>query len=599
MKIKEKLLKAIPLLVIIALIVKVCIFMGVVRGVKYKIDIHKFYTIYYCLPIICILGLGFLFKGKGKYIYWIVADFILSVMMVLDLALYRVSYDFFGLEKIVFKDLIVKFNGRMLDFKKLDVVFFIDLIVIGIIYFLGREFIVHKRRAILSVVLIVISIGSMKLLEYGADNGKIFNGDYPIYNKSFWNPNIIMGNLGPINYHIYDFKTLIDRLPKNNKEDIKEIDNWLKYNKEDIEDNKYKGKLKGKNVIFLQVESLEEFVIGREIYGQEITPNMNKLLKNSLYFNNIYEQNNAGSSIDCDLMALSSVLPLGDSITFLTRPEVKYNSIMRVLKKEGYTSYSSHPEDIQDFNWGKAHKAALGTENLWPVTNYMFDESEGPFGMISDRTYLKQFVEKLENVSKPFYGLGVTISSHGPFDLKDESKMLNLPEDLNGNILGKYFQSLRYTDEQIGKTIESLEKKGMLDDAMVVIYGDHAGVHKYYNSKLEDVKLEGDWWKDTDKKVPLIIYNKDLQENKIEAYGGQIDIMPTVLYLLGVEDNLYRDKVMGRVLVNTKRNYTVIKDNEIRGEINSEEEEKHIKSAYDIGRKIILNHYYEKKNLLP
>lgn len=77
--------------------------------------------------------------------------------------------------------------------------------------------------------------------------------------------------------------------------------------------------------------------------------------------------------------------------------------------------------------------------------------------------------------------------------MPEDKKYLNLPKELDDNMLGKYFQSVRYTDEAIGKFIAELDKEGLLDNTVVMIYGDHCGVHKFYEQDIENAPLDGDW----------------------------------------------------------------------------------------------------------
>ena len=127
----------------------------------------------------------------------------------------------------------------------------------------------------------------------------------------------------------------------------------------------------------------------------------------------------------------------------------------------------------------------------------------------------------------------------------------------------------------------------MLDNTVVVLYGDHAGVHKYYNEEIQHLDFEGNWWKEYDHEIPLIIYAKGISPQLFETYGGHTDIMPTVAYMLGIDDSKYRDYVMGRILVNTKRDATVIKGNIIKGNVTSEEERRHLLKCYEIADKKI------------
>ena len=159
----------------------------------------------------------------------------------------------------------------------------------------------------------------------------------------------------------------------------KDVDNWIEENKEDIEPNEYAGVFKGKNVLFLQIESLENFVINKKTNGKEITPFLNKLTREGLYFNNIYQQNNAGNSIDCDFLVNTSVYPLGGiTITALNYGEKVYsNSLPRILKSEGYETITTHAEENDSFNWNELHKNCFGVDKLWDITKYDYDETVG------------------------------------------------------------------------------------------------------------------------------------------------------------------------------------------------------------------------------
>ncbi len=179
-----------------------------------------------------------------------------------------------------------------------------------------------------------------------------------------WAPFQTFGDMSPLGYHgfnieFYKNKTLT-------VQDNKEIENWVNVNKEDLPDNSYKGMFKGKNVIALQVESLENCVINQKVYGQEITPNLNKLLSNSLYFNNIREQNNNGTSSDCDLLVNTSILPIREGTTVYSYPWSKYDTLQNILKDKGCTTMSTHAEPPGNWNWTEMHKS-YGADQILDV----------------------------------------------------------------------------------------------------------------------------------------------------------------------------------------------------------------------------------------
>lgn len=539
---------------------------------------------------------AFLLKRKAAIRYLIIIDVLYTLLLIADLWYYRASGYFLGIKYIFFSDLFNPLGRSLINPNILDLLFIIDIPLLIWGYFKLKDKISDKReikKAVLSAIAaILIIFGTHYLLDVKRVAGgglRFIQDDW----EASWSPSTRAANRSPLGDHIYEaYQTIKKVTAKEDLAETKEIEEWLEWNREELPDNEYKGMAKGKNVIFLQIESLEDFVINKEVYGQEITPNLNKLIGEGLYFNNVHEQNNGANSIDADVLVNTGMLTLGDSVTFLTHPEVKYNSLARILEREGYSTASSHAEKPGDWGWAESHKAALGFQKEWDIRDYTVDEYVG-FGL-SDRSLYTQFINKTSELQEPFFTMVPTLSSHGPFDIKDEYRELDLPDELNKNKFGGYLQSINYADKQIGLVIDMLEEKELMDDTIVVVYGDHSGVHKYYMEDIEATEMDGDWWQEYEKQVPFIIYGEDIQSKTISNYGGHIDIMPTVAYLLGVEtDGL----TMGRNLLNTNRDATVLKGSEVIGNP-TEEERKKLEEAYKIAESIIKSDYFNKHDLI-
>lgn len=578
------------LLTFIFLLLKNILFLGLVTTSGGELKINIFSLSFFSAFILIFMSFGYFLKEKPQKIYYILINLIISLFLIFDIWYFRATNGFLGLKLIFFNDLINPFNKSLINFNLIDSLFLIDIISI-IILIKNKTINFSARRSYIKGILI-LSLSFLVIFGFNRafDIKDLSDGEISFF-KTEWAQYITMNNLGPIGFHVYEADNTLKKLfTKENKEDKEQIESWLKYNNENLPDNNYKGMLKGKNVVFLQIESLENFVIGKEIFGQPITPNLNRLIENSLYFNNIYEQNNGANSIDCDVLINASTFTLGDCITALDYPETKYNSFPAVLGENGYHTFSTHIEKGSDWGFGELHKNGFGFKEIWDIREYKKDEYAG-FGL-SDRTTLTQFYNKLATLKQPFYGVISTLTSHGPFDIQDEYRSLSLPKWLDENYLGGYFQSINYTDKQIGMFISLLEESGLMENTVVVIYGDHGGVHKYYNDKIQDLPLEGHWWRSYEKKIPFIIYSKNNKGETFNVNGGHVDIAPTLLYLLGIDDKYYKEKLMGRVLVNTNRNATVIKGNEIKGTPKDEKEEEHLKNAYKIGEKIIKGRYF-------
>ncbi|WP_291349622.1 LTA synthase family protein [Desulfosporosinus sp.] len=475
--------------------------------------------------------------------------------------------------------------------RKVDLLFVLDLLFFLVIGLKYKTVYLKTQRAIYtSIILLIFSVSYIYYQHVQMD---LKGNGHEMLFRVAWSPNQTMSNLSPLGYHAFDiynyFKDSKDaKITSEEKELIK---NWLIENKEKLSSNEYEGIFKGQNLIMIQVESLETSVINQKIDGQEITPNLNKLLDNSLYFSNFYEQVHNGSSSDADLMANTSVYPIRTGSTFFRFPNNSYNSLPKILREDGYNTLAIHPDKGSYWNWMPALKA-MGFEKTMDEASFNTEEKIG-LG-ISDGSYFKQIAPIIPEQKQPFYDFMVTLTSHNPFDLPEKYRSLILSEDLDKTKLGGYFQSIRYTDEQIGIFLESLEKSGVLNNTVVVIYGDHTGVHKYYNDEVQKVQPQESWWHDDSKRIPLIIYHKGMKGREISTTGGQIDTMPTIAYLMGISQERYNNSVFGRNLLNTKKDFVVLANRQYIGNaVNGTEQENHIKGI-DIADLVIRKNYFKE-----
>lgn len=552
------------------------------------------FTAVYLGFILIFYSFGYLFSKNKQIVYYIIIDTLYSTLLIFDLWYFRINKDFLGIKNIFYSGTFNPLNGNLYQFKIIDLLFIIGNILI-ISYIIIKKIKNNESRNLTkfiftikkSIIILAISFICIDILSITGWANRMLT--------KRWTTLMSARATGPIGYHLIEGGRTLSKVlnPLLDSEKL-EIEEWLENNKEEIEPNEYKGMVEGKNIIFIQIESLENFVINKSVNGKEISPFLNKLSKEGLYFTNIYEQNNAGNSIDCDFMVNTSIYPLGDKITALNYGENTYtNSLVRILESEGYYTISSHAEDIGEFNWTELHKNCFGVDELWDIGDYVYEETVG-YGL-SDRSFLSQVADKLKNIDSPFFFQAPTLSNHGPFNIGEEYRELDLPEEIDKSYLGGYFESVHYTDKQIEMFFDKLDESGLLDNSIIVLYGDHAGVHKYYNDDIKDLDYEGNWWKEYDNKIPLIIYSKDIKANTITTSGGQVDILPTILYLLGVEENKYLNTSMGRILVNTNRDATIIKGNIVKGNVKDNEELDHLLKAYEIGEKIIKNNYFYNK----
>lgn len=550
----------------------------------------------YMLFSMMMLSFSFVAKGARQWKVMIVLDMVLTVIIISDVFYYRgfSSYmNFFLLDQLSMTE---DLGGSVIAlFRPIDFLFILDFIFLSWIIKKFKDAYKNKIRSFKSFYLI-LTFSFVFLAVYYLD----FNFGYEskitlVENKLeyYHMPEEKMVMLGPIGYHIYDgFNYFNNKKPFTlSEEDEKSVEEFYDEKEENLRDNEYKSYFKNKNLLLIQVESLENFVINREVQGQTITPNINKLLSNSVYFDNYYEQVWNGNSSDCDLLVNSSVYPVREGATFYRYPNNYYpHSLPNIMKTLDYNTFVVHPDMAMYWNY-KPALSAMGFEELYFAEELKVEEKIG-LG-ISDKEYFQKTLEIIKKQEQPFYGVTVTITSHTPFDLPKEYQYLNLKEDINKSEIGKYFQAIHYTDKQIGNFIDNLDKEGILDNTVIVLYGDHTGVHKYFQDKIDMMKNKEEWWSNNDNKIPLLIYNKNSPQRTISTYGGPVDLVPTLGYLMGV-DNKHYNTAMGRNLLNTNKDFVILSNFQVRGNLTEEEKNK-FKTYLILSDKLIRSNYFYKK----
>ncbi len=309
------------------------------------------------------------------------------------------------------------------------------------------------------------------------------------------------------------------------------------------------GVAEGKNLVVIQMESLQNFVIGREYNGQEITPNLNKLLEgNTTYFDNFYQQIGSGNTSDAEFAANNSIYGSLTSYTYNLFDENCFRGLPVLLKERGYNTAVFHAAQDRTF-WNR--------EDMYPTEGFDryyggltseggdYDMTEWMGWGLTDSEFFKQTVGYMKEIQEPYYNFIITISNHHPYQMLKKYRFIKLlPEDRE-TIVGNYLQSAAYTDYSIGLFIDRLKKEGLYDNTVFVLYGDHAGLTHSDEIDESMERLLGRSYDFRDMmRVPLIIHMPDDSHDihqVISTAGGQTDILPTLAYLFGFDklDTLY------------------------------------------------------------
>ncbi len=298
------------------------------------------------------------------------------------------------------------------------------------------------------------------------------------------------------------------------------------------------GIAKGMNLVNIQVEAMQAFVLGRTYNGQEITPFLNSLLaSDTIYFDNYYYQIGGGNTSDAEFAVNNSLFTPESEAAYVKYTTNDYYGLPFILKDNGYSgAYAFHGYNGDFWNRKEAY-VYQGFDYYYAKEDLAQDDILG-LG-ISDKSFFTQALDIMATYEEPFYTFMVTLSSHHPYDLPEQLWQLELEPVHQNTLYGDYLQTMRYVDEAFRLFFEGLKEKGLYDNTVVTLYGDHFGLPNYdWYSKYYMTEWIGHEYYEADMyNVPLIVHIPGLGEAKtISVTGGHVDYLPTMLYLFGYEN---------------------------------------------------------------
>lgn len=311
---------------------------------------------------------------------------------------------------------------------------------------------------------------------------------------------------------------------------------------------------KGKNLVVIQLEAFQDFVINAIYNGQEITPNLNALIKNNtIYFDQYYSNTGKGNTADAEFSSLNSLYPLIDGEIYRLYEDNTFRGLPWLMREQGYKAFAVHGYEGDFWNRETAYPNQ-GFEDYISMEDLNQDELIG-MG-ISDKSMFGQLVPILNEEQKPFFSFVITLTNHHPFNLDEEYQSLDIMEEDMDTKFGSYLQTVRYTDEAIGQFISDLKEAGLYDNTVIALYGDHHGLNCGMDDVRESVSnyIGRDYDYDEMLNVPMLIHipNSNIRE-EIHTTGGQIDFLPTIANIMGLslDDTLY----LGQDLANASEGF--------------------------------------------
>ncbi len=559
-----------------------CIF---VRTFTIK-DGFNFKATFFDLSIIMLIGsLGYLFKVKNQFKYWNTCMIIITIINMINGIYFKFFNNFvtvgllqtLGQTGEVTDAVIAKLSWNNFVYLLSPIIFLICHIRLK-----KRDYIslvekieVSKKlltnTLIISFILLFINIATLE------------SKDVSRLTKQ-WNREYIVERFGIIIYQENDIIQTVQTQLRSlfgKEEAYEKFETFYQEHPYTPSNNKYTNKYEDYNVIAIHLESIMNFLIGLKINGVEVTPNLNKIAGESLYFDNFYSQVSVGTSSDAEFTFNTSLMPVQSGTVFVSYYNRKYQTLETLLKPKGYYTFSMHGNKATMWNRSKMHPT-LGYEKFYSEDSYNIDEIVG-LGL-SDRSFFLQSENKLEDIKKMidtsdkynnYMGTMIMLSNHTPwmdpiylegeesFDItyhtgeKDpetgEEKILDYLKDPKIETIGRFIQAAHYADKQLGQFFEYVKTSGLYNKTLFVMYGDHPAqigwtqFSRYNNYNFVDGGFyeEGDegydefdyYDNELFRKVPLIIWDPAgrVEPKRVSYPMGMIDVLPTVANMIGIK----------------------------------------------------------------
>ncbi|MBD8067640.1 LTA synthase family protein [Bacillus sp. PS06] len=486
------------------------------------------------------LGLALLAKGKRKYIWLIAINIFMSFLLFANSVYYRFFSDFITLPTLTQTQNFSDVSGSVTSLlKPYDFLFFLDTMILIIIVLgvgLRKESIsLVKRRNVAAVFISSILIMSVNLGLAEADRPQLLTRTF--------DRNYIVKYLGMYNYTIYDAVQSTKASAKRamaDSNDVTEVMNFTRSNYA-APNSEYFGAAEGMNVIYLHLESIQSFLIDYELHGEEVTPFLNSLTReqNTMYFDNFFHQTAQGKTADAEFILENSLYGLPQGSAFSTKGMNTYQAAPAILGQEGYTSAVFHGNNGTFWNRDEIYKS-FGFNHFFDASYYdMNPDDLAEYGLM-DKPFFEQSIPLLESLPQPFYTKFITVTHHYPYSMDQELTTIE-PHTTGNRSVDNYFQTARYADEALKQFFDYLKESGLYDNTMIIMYGDHYGISANHNramSKVLDKEIT-EFESAGLQRVPLFIRVPGMEGGKMHQYGGQIDLLPTLMHLLGIDTKQY------------------------------------------------------------
>ena len=489
------------------------------------------------------LGIALFAKGRRVGGFIIIIHSFMSLLLYANVVFYRFNTDFITLPVLTQTGNFGSLGSSIANLMQwTDLFYALDIIILILLFRSSRQ-IWSSERMKLKRPAIIIATG----LVVFSINLALAEADRPQLLKRTFDRNYIVKYLGAYNFTIYDaiqnVKSSTERVLADSN-DITEVQNYTN-NKYAEPNEELFGIAEGKNVIKIHLESFHSFLINMEVNGEEVTPFINSLVNDEkedyTYFENFFHQTEQGKTADAELIMDNSLYGLPQGSAFVTKGKNTYQALPAILGQEqGYKSSVLHGDSKSFWNRDEIYKE-LGVDYFFDEAFYDMSEEQVIGYGLKDKPFFKESMPIIEAMEEPFYAHFMTLTHHHPYLIDEEDATID-PTDTNDGSVDRYFQTARYLDESLEQFVNDLKEAGLYDDSIIMIYGDHYGISENHTRALSEIfDEEMTPYKYAElQRVPFILKVPGLDgKGTVSEYAGQVDAMPTLLHLLGIDAKDY------------------------------------------------------------
>ena len=491
-------------------------------------------------------------RPKTAYTAMIVISALTTLLLFSNVIYYREFTDFITINTMLGAGKVSAGLGesafRM--FRPYDFLYWIDLIVlIGLLLFKKIKLDERPVRARTSLAITCFSVFLF------AANLTLAEMDRPELLKRTFSRDHIVKYLGMNVFTVYDGVQTYNanqRRAQASENDLVDVQNYVKEHQTAPNDDTF-GIAKGKNVIYIHLESFQQFLIDYKLKDadgveHEVTPFLNSLYhSNETYsFSNTFHQVGSGKTSDAETLLENSFFGLSQGPLFTQLGDKNtFQSAPAILEQEaGYTSAVFHGNGGAFWNRNETYKH-LGYDYFFDGSYYDVNSSNSFQYGLHDKPMFEQSVQYLEHLQQPFYSKFIAVTNHYPYStFKDDDAGFPLANTSDATING-YFATANYLDKAIEEFFTYLKESGLYENSIIVMYGDHYGISNSRNKYLAELigESKDDWNEFNDaqmQRVPVMFHVPGQTNGSIsDTYGGQVDVLPTLLHLLGVDTSNY------------------------------------------------------------